>query len=66
VIKLKRGVWQQSLTVEEPADYGKVAFTKAEDARLTRFLQTFCPLKNGRLSPQRKLKQGKETPWTQV
>lgn len=56
MIKLKRGTWQQSLTVEEPDDYGKVMLTKTEDAKLTRFIRTFCPYKRGRFDPQRKVK----------
>ena len=53
MIRLKRGVWQQSLTVDEPDDYGAVSLTKSESERLTRFVQKFCPLKNGKLNPQR-------------
>ena len=56
MIRLKRGIWQQSLTVDEPDDYGKVMLTKSESKRLTRFVQTFCPLKNGKLNPQRKIR----------
>ena len=39
---------------EEPDDIGKLAFTKAEERRLTRFVQTFCPYKRTLLDPQRK------------
>jgi len=54
MIKTGRGIWRQSLTVAEPDDIGKLALTKAEERRLTRFVQTFCPYKRGLLDPQRK------------
>lgn len=55
MVKTTKGVWRQSLTVEEPDDIGKLDFTLVEKQRLERFLQTFCPYKRGHLDPQRKV-----------
>jgi len=54
MVKTTKGVWRQSLTVEEPDDIGKLAFTPVETKRLDRFLRTFCPYKRSNLDPQRK------------
>jgi len=54
MVKTGRGIWRQSLTVEEPDDVGKLAFTRVGERRLTRFVQRFCPYRRGLLDPQRK------------